>query len=127
MQTNGGQLAADMADALDRSFPPVPDKIEPPLPHFIDLPIDPPVEWNNCTYDTMHVVEPTNRQMMAAEAAWGQAGNSSNAQILRNFHISLVSQCSGLPRQVIELIPARVSKEAYNFLVRCAGGYPLIG
>ena len=38
------------------------------LPRFLDLELDPPIEWNNNTYERLHLEEPTAHMVERAEA-----------------------------------------------------------
>ena len=84
------------------------------LPRFLDIEIDPPIEWNNSTYTTMHLEEPTARMIQRSEQEWGTEGMTPAN--MTKYKIALVSNASGLPRQVIDNLRISQLNEAYHFL-----------
>ena len=88
-------------------------------PRVLTIEIDPPIEWNNKTYDRLHLEEPTGHMVERAESEL--AGNMS-VHALRKYQIALVSHASGQPRQVIERMRISQIREASDFLSRFIGG-----
>ncbi|HSR78764.1 MAG TPA: phage tail assembly protein [Xanthobacteraceae bacterium] len=88
-------------------------------PRVLDIELDPPIEWNNKTYETLHLEEPTAHMVERAEQEL--AGNMS-VHALRKYQIALVSHASGQPRQVIERMRISQVREAADFLSRFIGG-----
>jgi hypothetical protein len=88
-------------------------------PRTLDMIIDPPIEWNNNTYESLHLEEPTAHQVERAES---ELAGSVNVHALRKYQIALVSQSSGLPRQVVERMRISQVREASDFLSTFIGG-----
>ena len=93
-------------------------------PRTLDIVIDPPVEWNSKTYESLHLEEPTAHMVERAEVEL--AGNV-NVHALRKYQIALVSQCSGVPRQVVERMRISQVRECADFLSSFISGGPAIG
>jgi Phage tail assembly chaperone proteins, E, or 41 or 14 len=93
-------------------------------PLTMDLEIDPPVEWNNKTYTSLHLEEPTGEMVERAEQEL--AGNVS-VHALRKYQIALVSHGAGVPRQVIQRMRISQIKKAADFLSVFMGGGPATG
>jgi hypothetical protein len=103
MQGNGNLSAIDAFDApVDKSGQQM----------TMDLVIDPPIEWNNKTYDSLHLEEPTARMVERAT----QELITYNLHTARKYQISLVSQASGVPRQVIDQLRISQLTKASDFL-----------
>jgi hypothetical protein len=93
-------------------------------PRTLDMVIDPPIEWNNNTYESLHLEEPTHHQVERAES---ELAGSVNVHTLRKYQASLVSQCSGLPRQVVDRMRIGQVREAADFLSAFISGGPRTG
>jgi hypothetical protein len=94
------------------------------LPRFLDIEIDPPVEWNGKTYSTMHLSEPTGVQIERAEA---ELAAVVNIHTLRKYQFAIVSQASGVPRQAVEKMRISQIKQAADFLTSFTTSGPETG
>jgi hypothetical protein len=92
--------------------------VEPALPSLartLDIDLDPPVSSSNGqTYATLHLQEPTGKQVYAAELEL--KSNPPTVPEWRAFQIALLSQVSGINRDAIGNIPIGVLDEAIDFL-----------
>jgi hypothetical protein len=88
-------------------------------PRTLDMVIDPPIEWNNNTYESLHLEEPTAQQVERAES---ELAGQVSMHTMRKYQIALVSQCSGLNRQVVERMRISQVREAADFLSTFIGG-----
>jgi hypothetical protein len=86
---------------------------EDAFPRTLDIEIDPPLEVNGKTYNSLHLEEPTARMVERAESELGAA---MTVHSLRKYQIALVSQGSGAPRAVIEQMRISQVREAADFL-----------
>jgi Phage tail assembly chaperone proteins, E, or 41 or 14 len=102
--------------------------IDPPadddLPKFLVIEIDPPVEWNGKTYSELRLEEPTGKMIVKSEQ---ELANGANFASLRNYQFALVSNCSGVPRQAIELMRITQIQKAADFLSAFMPGGRQIG
>jgi hypothetical protein len=94
------------------------------LPRFLDIEIDPPVEWNGKTYSTLHLEEPTGQQIERAEA---ELAAVVNIHTLRKYQFAIVSQASGMPRQAVEKMRISQIKQAADFLTSFTSSGPETG
>lgn len=102
--------AADWLEAfVVEALPPV----EAPLPtaHIIDL--AEPIEVRGERYEQVVLREPTGAEMRQAK---GHLRNGATAPQLREYEMALVQAVSGLPRQVVQMLPIRVFREAALFI-----------
>jgi Phage tail assembly chaperone proteins, E, or 41 or 14 len=94
------------------------------FPRTLDIVIDPPIEFGGKTYDSLHLEEPTAKQVRVAEVEFvGDYG----PQHFRNFQVALISQVSNVPRGAIEDMRISQLLEAYAFLRHYSGHGPAIG
>ena len=94
------------------------------VPRTLDLELDPPIEYQGKTYTALHFEEPTTKQQRMSEQ---ELAAGVNMLSLRNQQIALVSQCAGVPRQVIDMMRISQMVEAYNFLAPFSGAGPQTG
>lgn len=83
------------------------------VPRILVIDLDPPIEWNGKTYETMRIEEPTGRMVLKAES---ELQGGANFLTLRNYQFSLVSNASGIPRQAIEMMRISDITKASDFL-----------
>ena len=100
------------------------DPSHPEVPRALDLELDPPIDYQGKTYTTLHFEEPTTKQQRMSEQ---ELAGGVNMLSLRNQQIALVSQCAGVPRNVVEMMRISQMVEAYNFLAPFSGGGPQTG
>ena len=89
------------------------------LPQVLTIEIDPPVEWNGKTYSELRLEEPIGRMIQKAEQ---ELSSGASFAALRNYQFSLVSNCSGVPRAVIEQMRISQIQKAADFLARFMPG-----
>jgi hypothetical protein len=94
------------------------------LPRFLDIEIDPPIEWNGKTYSVLHLEEPTGQQIERAEA---ELAVSVNVHTLRKYQLAVISQASGMPRQAVEKMRISQIKQAADFLTSFTSSGPETG
>jgi hypothetical protein len=114
MQSNGPLQAVPPEQGLARDD----------LPRVLDVEVDPPVEWGNQTYASLHLEEPTARMVLRAE---GELGPTPGIAQLRAYQIALVSNAANVPRGVIENMRISQVLECYAFLLPFIGGGPATG
>ena len=115
MLGNGGDLVVDPFD--------MPAKTSG-QPVSMDIEIDPPIDFNNKTYESLHLEEPTARMVERAES---ELAANFNVHTLRKYQISLVCQATGTPRQVVEQMRISQLKKASDFLSSFIGSGPATG
>jgi Phage tail assembly chaperone proteins, E, or 41 or 14 len=89
------------------------------FPRSLVIEIDPPIDWNGKTYGELRLEEPTGQMIQKAEQ---ELSNGANFAALRNYQFSLVSNCSGVPRQVIMQMRITQIQQAADFLSRFMPG-----
>jgi hypothetical protein len=108
-----------LTDQMDRALA----DDEPPRTLDIEF-ADPIIGSNNQRYDGLHLVEPTANQIERAEQ---ELAGQMNVHALRKYQIALVSQCAGVPRDVVGKMKISQVKRASDFLSVFIGGGPQIG
>lgn len=93
-------------------------------PRVKDIEFTEAIDWNGKTFTTLHLEEPTGQMIERAEL---ELANNVSVHALRKYQIALVSQGSGVPRQVIEKMKISQIKEAADFLSSFIGGGPPTG
>jgi hypothetical protein len=89
------------------------------LPRSLTIEIDPPIEWNGRTFSEMRLEEPKGKQVRRAEQ---ELATGANFATLRAYQFALVSQCSGIPVQVIDEMWIGDIQKAADFLARFMPG-----
>jgi hypothetical protein len=113
-----------MLGALDTSNGYADAISEDAFPHTKDIDIDPPLDVNGKTYNTLHLSEPTARMVERAES---ELAGQMTVHTLRKYQIALVSQGAGVPRQVVEQMRISQVREAADFLSSFIGVGPQTG
>jgi hypothetical protein len=95
------------------------------LPRFLDIAIDPPIDFSNGKrYEVMHLEEPNGEMIERAEA---ELAVSVNVHTLRKYQIALVSHASGIPSGAVRRMRISQIKEAADFLTSFTSSGPETG
>ena len=72
----------------------------------LELQLRKPIEWNDITYETLKLTEPTV----------GQLEKATNAKSEVGVGIDLIAAVAKVPRRVVEMMSQRDFQEAADFL-----------
>lgn len=85
----------------------------------LDIEIDPPIVFNDRTYTTLHLEEPTGQMVLNAEA---ELAGGMNMHSMRRYQFALVSHGGKIPRQAVDKMRISQIREAADFLSQFIGG-----
>jgi hypothetical protein len=109
-----------LADDLDQADVSTDDS----PPTSLTLVLDPPVEVDKKTFSSLHLVEPTGRQVQLAE---NEVGTQASFGAIRKYQFSLIARVGRVPVEVIHAMPISQINEAWGFLGPLVKGGPLTG
>jgi hypothetical protein len=77
------------------------------IPPSLTIPIEPPIKFENRTYDQLVLREPTGGERRKAEEQMRQwPPLQAPLHAVRNYEHYLISFVSGVPQPIVEKIPA---------------------
>ena len=89
-----------------------PSEEEEQLPRTLDMDID--VTFQKKRFTSLHLEEPTAKQLERAEIELNTA--SPTAYTMRRYQIALVASVAGVPREVVLELKFSQLNEAFDFL-----------
>ena len=93
---------------------------EPPLPRTLDIDID--ITFQKKRFTSLHLEEPTAKQLERAEIELNTA--SPTAYTMRRYQIALVASVAQVPREVVRRATPQPTDGGVRFFSRTARAFP---
>lgn len=110
-------MALSAISAPPSGFDPTDPIEEEPLPRSLDMDID--VTFQKKRFTSLHLEEPTAKQLERAEIELNTA--NPTAYTMRRYQIALVANVAQVPREVILELKYSQLNEAFDFLADLLG------